>query len=178
MLNWIKRWIFKLLGRSPRPLALPPGRTVSLSSLEIGDVVVHLDETYIVSQRIVNHANGFFWHDYLLYGGSDERLWLSVEDDDELSIALYRPVEWPIHQEPPTEIEYQGQLFRLREKGKSDATISRESGSQTRTTAYSWDYRASSDARLSIQRWGEGEYEVMVGHAVSEGSLDLMAQPD
>ncbi|TXD33772.1 DUF4178 domain-containing protein [Lujinxingia vulgaris] len=178
MLAWFKRFFAALFGKRPEPRQLPPGRDVNLSSLRVGDVVVHLDQTYIVNQRIVNHANGFFWHDYKLYGGDDAHIWLSVEDDDELEVALYRPADLTLNEEPPEEIEYLGQLFRLTEKGTSDAKISRESGSETRTTAYSWDYEGEGGKRLSVQRWGESEYEVMVGEPVNAASLDLMAQPD
>src|SRR5690554_3910301 len=178
MFAWIKRFFASLFGKKNAPLQLPPGRTVTLSSLRIGDIVVHLDETYIVNQRIVNHANGFFWQDYKLYSGNDACIWLSVEDDDELEVALYRPVDLPIHADPPEELEYLGQRFRLSEKGSCDAKISRETGSETRTTAYSWDYDGSAGERLSVQRWGDSEYEVMVGQPINSGSLDLMAQPD
>lgn len=179
MFDWLKRLLALLFAPSkPAPKALPAPREVTLHNLRVGDVVAYIDDTYVVSQKITNHANGFFWHDYRLDDGPEKHLWLSVEDDDELVVALFRPIALEIAETPPDSLTWDGKRFRLREKGKSDAKIQRQSGQETRTTVQSWDYEAEDGALLGVQRWGESEFEAMLGQVVTPSLLDLMGQPD
>lgn len=174
MFDWLIRFFRSLFGRQPQKM-LTAARVPLLTSLQVGDVVVHLDRTYLVSQRIVHHANGFFWFDYQLYDDNeDEHLWLSVEDDDELVVAFYRPVEMKLEREPGNEITVLGQIYRLKESGESDAKIIRESGSETRTRSKRWDYVGPQKATISVQCWGDDEFEVMAGERVRPAMLELM----
>lgn len=154
-------------------LAAP--RVPRLTDLKLGDVVVHLDQTYVVNQRIVHHANGFFWFDYQLYGGEESGpLWLSVEDDDELVAVFYQPVDMALSADPGTTLTVEGEQYRLKESGESDAKIERESGSETRTLSKEWDYVGAGGSIVSVSRWGEDEYEVMRGTRVNPAVLELM----
>lgn len=175
MLSWLIRWFRSLFGSKPQQKMLPAPRVPQLVSLQVGDVVVHLDRTYLVSQRIVHHANGFFWYDYQLYDDSeDEHLWLSVEDDDELIVAFYRPVDFVLEREPGKQLMVAGKTYRLKESGESDAKISRASGTETRTRSRRWDYVGPDKSTLSVQCWGDDEFEVMQGERVRPSVLELM----
>lgn len=175
------QWLKKLFGGDDASKPAPKKRgRLALTSLQINDIVVHLDQTYQVQQRIVNHDDGFFWYDYRLTG-AERVLWLSVEEDDELIAALYEPaqLDWGSG-DPPKTLTHDGAAFTRQESGKADATITRASGSETRTTVRRWDYAADDDPKrmLSIQRWGEDETEVMVGRAVSPHVLELLPGDD
>lgn len=175
MFGWLIRWFRGLFGGKSQKM-LTADRVPHLTSLQVGDVVVHLDRTYLVSQRIVHHANGFFWFDYQLYeDNEDEHLWLSVEDDDELVVAFYRPVDLVLDREPGKEIVVAGTNYTLKESGESDAKITRESGSETRTRSRRWDYVGPERSTISVQCWGDDEFEVMAGERVRPAMLELMA---
>ena len=175
MLNWLRSFFEGSEGDANTT------RTATVHNLQVGDIVVYLDDTYIVQQKIVNHDNGFFWYDYLLGGGEAKNLWLSVEDDDELILALFEPAKLPSPLSPeskaPQEMTFEGLHYRLDETGKADAKITRESGTETRTTVTRWDYTGPDGLLLSFQRWGDEPFEVMLGRRISEGSLDIMTNP-
>ncbi len=166
MLGWLKR-VFG--GDSPSP-----PREVSLTSLAPGDVVVHLDVTYVVEQRITYHQQGFFWFDYRLDDGGGEVAWLSVTDDDELELAFFHPADLAIEIPPPDVIEFDGSRFEFDEGGRIDAKIDRGSGTETRTTVEAWDYESDDGRLLGIQRWGGNEVEVMIGSSIRPVELDLL----
>lgn len=147
----------------------------TLTSLQLGDVVAYLDQTYVVNQKIVHHANGFFWFDYQLYGGEEDGpLWLSVEDDDELVVVFYRPVDMMLSSDPGKVLTVGGKAYRLKESGQSEATIYRESGGETSTRSHEWDYVGPDGELMSVSRWGEDEFEVVAGTRVQPGVLELM----
>lgn len=164
-------WLKKLVGGEPEP---PPARDVTLMTLAPGDVVVHLDVTYVVEQRITYHQQGFFWFDYRLDDGDGGQAWLSVADDDELEVAFFHPIELDLDVPPPKKLEHDGRTYRLVESGRVDAKIDRGTGGETRTVVTTWDYEGPQGELLGVQRWGEDEVEIARGRAVLPVELDLM----
>lgn len=164
-------WLKKMFGGSE---PAPPTRDVTLMTLAVGDVVVHLDETYVVEQRITYHQQGFFWFDYRLDAGDDKQAWLSVADDDELEVAFFHPIDLELDGEPPRTLTVDGVEYTLDESGEVDAKIDRGTGSETRTVVHCWDYEASGGRLLGIQRWGEDETEAAAGRAIRPVELDLL----
>lgn len=164
-------WLKNLFASSEEPAP----RDVSLTTLRPGDVVIHLDVTYMVEQRITYHQQGFFWFDYRLDDGAGQAAWLSVADDDRLEVAFYHPVddlELPFP--PPESFEYDGSTFTYDEGGVVDAKIDRGTGSETRTTVEAYDYESEDGRVLGIQRWNESEVEMAVGRSVRPVELDLL----
>ena len=164
-------WLKSLFG-GEEPAS--PAREVTLTTLAPGDVVVHLDVTYMVEQRITYHQSGFFWFDYRLDDGGGNTAWLSVTDDDELELAFFRPTSFQPNLPPPRQFEHEGVAYELDEHGVVDAKIDRGTGTETRTRVEAWDYEGENGELLGIQRWGEGEIEVMLGRAVRPVELDLL----
>lgn len=164
-------WLKSIFGGTEAPA---PAREVTLTTLAPGDVVVHLDVTYLVEQRITYHQAGFFWFDYRLDDGEGNAAWLSVTDDDELELAFFHPSTYDPPLPPPKKLEVGGVEYELDEHGVVDAKIDRGTGTETRTRVEAWDYESDDGQLLGIQRWGEGEIEVMVGRAVRPVELDLL----
>lgn len=160
------------------PPTVKPPREVTLMTLGVGDVVVHLDTTYMVEQRITYHSQGFFWFDYRLDDGDGAKAWLSVVDDDELEIAFYFPVDLVVDIPPGNVLQYDGVTFTLRESAQVDAKIDRASyggqTSETRTVVDAWDYDGADGRQLGVQRWGEDEIEVAVGRRIQPVEVDIL----
>lgn len=166
------RWLKGIFGSSTED---EPPRDVSLTTLRPGDVVIHLDVTYIVEQRITYHQQGFFWFDYRLDDGDGQAAWLSVADDDKLEVAFFHPaddLELPFP--PPESFDYDGATFEFEEGGIVDAKIDRGSDTETRTTVEAYDYEGDDGRLLGIQRWNEAEIEIAVGRAIRPIELDLL----
>ncbi len=149
-----------------------PPRDPRIDDLRLGDVLLHFDDSYVVEQIITYHENGFFWYDYRLEDGSGEQLWLSVEDDDELIVGLYKPVDVTLTEAPGKTFEVAGELFTLVEKGKADAHIKRQN-SESKSKVTHWDFQ-SGEKLLSISQWGEGDFDLSVGRQVNPVELDLL----
>ena len=165
------QWLKKLFVGPP---TVKPPREVTLVTLGVGDVVVHLDTTYVVEQRITYHSQGFFWFDYRLDDGDGSKAWLSVSDDDELEVAFYVPVEDLIVDiPPPNELTYDGVTYSIHESAKVDAKIDR-AGTETRTVVDAWDYKGGSGRRLGVQRWGEDEIEVAIDRKIQPVEVDIL----
>lgn len=164
-------WLKNLFGGEEAPAA---ARDVTLMTLAVGDVVVHMDATYVVEQRITYHQQGFFWFDYRLDDGDGSQAWLSVADDDELEVSFFHPIDLVVDIPPPAQIEYDGVTYRLDESGQVDAKIDRGSGTETRTVVDSWDYESTDGQFLGVQRWGEDEIEVATGRSIRPVEVDLL----
>lgn len=164
------QWLKNLFGGEPSP----PPRSVTLTNLAPGDVVVHLDVTYLVEQRITYHQQGFFWFDYRLDDGDGNAAWLSVSDDDDLELAFFHPADLAVTIPPPKTLTFEGVEYELDEEGLVDAKIDRGTGSETRTSVETWDYEGDDGELLGVQRWGGSEIEVMVGRRVMPVELDLL----
>lgn len=163
-------WLKKALGGKDEPAP----RDVTLMTLAVGDVVVHLDETYVVEERITYHQQGFFWFDYRLNSGDGQQAWLSVADDDELEVAFYHPIDEDFDVPPPKKLELDGTMFKLHEAAHVDAKIDRATGNQTRTVVDTWDYEGSDGRLLGIQRWGDADVEAAIGRSIQPVELMLL----
>ena len=164
------KWLKDLFVGAPAPSA---AREVTLMTLAVCDVVVHMDTTYMVEQRITYHQQGFFWFDYRLDDGEGEKAWLSVADDDDLEVAFFHPVDLVVDTPPGNSLEWDGVTYRLRESGQVDAKIDR-AGSESRTVVDSWDFEGPGGKLLGVQRWGEDEIEVAVGRSIRPVEVDLL----
>ena len=164
-------WLKNLFGGEPAP---EPARDVTLTTLGVGDVVVHLDATYLVEQRITYHQQGFFWFDYRLDDGEGRQAWLSVADDDELEVAFFHPIDMIVDIPPPQTLEHDGVIYTLDESGQVDAKIDRGTGSETRSVVQAWDYESADGRLLGVQCWGEDEIEVAAGRAIRPVEVDLL----
>ena len=164
-------WLKSLFGGEEES---KPARDVTLMTLQVGDIVVHYDVTYVVEQRITYHQRGFFWFDYRLDDGEGSNAWLSVADDDELEVAFFHPVDIEVDIPPPDRIEHEGEKYKFDESGEVDARIDRGTGTETATVVQTWDYEGKDGRLLGIQRWGEDDIEIAVGRAIMPIDVDLL----
>lgn len=120
--------------------------------------------------------DGDEWYEYMLVDG-DDTVWLSVEEDDRLEAALYRTVtDLTFSSKPPEFVEYEGERFELEEWGRAKVTRIGETGDKrggTLSVTY-YDYEAPGGRLLSVEQWGEGEYEVSVGESIRPNELEIL----
>lgn len=141
--------------------------------LRPGDVVNHDGGDYLVERTMVFDEDGFTWREHLLddpVGGRS--MWLSVEDDDGLEVALYERVAGAALEPGPDAIEHDGVSYRLDERGRARfSTETTEGAGESGEMEYA-DYVAG-ERRLAFERYGTGGWEVSRGEVVSEHSLDV-----
>lgn len=121
-------------------------------------------------------GNDFYTQEYKVNCGADEGF-LSVEVDDEIELAFFRKVSVVAidpeltrkvveNEEPPRTIEYKGTTYHRTEESLGHWRNVKTSNWEQLIT---WDYEDESGSKyLTIERWGEEEIEVSVGHEVKE----------
>ena len=149
--------------------ALPPAGL----NLKLNDVVRYLGDTYMVEGRLTLSEDGDTWWEYMLVDG-DEIRWLSVEDDDELEVALWEEIDYPLSADPPETIEWEGVSYRAVEKGKARVTRDGKSGRKEGMSCRYWDYEGAGGEMLAVESWS-GDFEVSLGRELDEGTYEILS---
>ena len=151
----------------------PPDSTAILFDLHIGDVVQYFDEDWIVEGKMTYNDDGFVWMEYLLQIG-DRISYLSVEEDDVLETAMLESVkDLDISGDPPQELTYQGNDYRLEEASNATMTRLTSTGQRTAENCNYYDYVGPNGLVLSIEDWG-GKREISAGQSVPPRSLTVL----
>ncbi|NES82431.1 MAG: DUF4178 domain-containing protein [Moorea sp. SIO2B7] len=151
---------------------LPPlERTIF--TLEIGDIVQYLEQDWFVEGKLTYNDDGYIWIEYLLQDGNNLN-WLSVDEDDTIEVALLKPTtELNVDTNPPSEIEFQGSVYRLVGSGKAAMTHSGKALNRGAQNCHYYDYKANNDQVMSIEVWNQ-EIEVSVGNRINPRMLRLL----
>lgn len=144
----------------------------SVERLQIGDIVVHYDREYIVEGKLTYTEEGFSWYEYMLVDGN-EVVWLTVEDDDQLSVSLSTEAEFAVTTTPGRSLDVDGVTYQLAEKGRARMTRQGETGKKGAEVCTYYEYRASGNRQLSVEQWGQS-FEVFHVRPVTEAELDIL----
>lgn len=119
----------------------------------------------------------FFTREYRIFNGTDTR-YLHVEEDDELELELTEKVkpstidpELPEyvakHGHPPKKILFRGTEYRL--ESESPGFFNEEGNEDQWVEHITWNYYDEEEVKtLSIEQWGEREFEASVGKVLKE----------
>lgn len=146
-------------------------------NLQIGDIVDYDLVEYQVIGKITYTEEGYTWYDYHLFD-SKEHLWLYAEDDDEVSLGLFKRLNadhklYGILQEGnPTVIEYEGQKYSLIEEGSATIKVEGKVGARDDQRVRYWDYETGNGNQISVEKWGN-ELEISIGNEVKESLLEF-----
>ncbi len=139
-----------------------------------GDVVNYEGTDFIVDRTMRFDEEGFRWDEHLLEDAvSGRKLWLSVEDDDGLEVAVYERVTGADLSPDAAEVSHGGTTFRRDERGRASYRVERvgDAAGESGTMEYA-DY-AAGDRLLAFERYGTGSWEVSEGRKISEHILDV-----
>jgi hypothetical protein len=139
-----------------------------------GDVVNYEGTDFIVDRTMRFDEDGFTWDEHLLedaVGG--RKLWLSVEDDDGLEVAVYERVDGADLTPDAAEVTLGGTTFKRDERGTAKFRTERvgQPNGESGTVEFA-DY-TSGDELLAFERYGTGSWEVSRGRLISEHVLDV-----
>lgn len=141
--------------------------------LRPGDVVNHDGNDYLVERTMVFDEDGFTWREHLLDDPvSGRSLWLSVEDDNGIEVTLYERTAGAALEPGPDDLEHEGVVYRLNERGRARFSTETAEGSAENGDMEYADYVAD-NRRLAFERYGTGGWEVSRGTVVAEHALDV-----
>ena len=155
------------------PLADVHGNEDYLRRLKVGDVVRYEASDYLVRGSLRFDEEGYTWAEHLI-GDGETQHWLSVEDDEGISVVLWQRVGLAqLTGEPgaPT-VGHAGVAYQLHEQGQASYTAEGTTGTAPSGTLRYVDYRGPDGQRLSCEQLGRS-WEVSVGRTVTPRSVDV-----
>ncbi|MEB3284385.1 MAG: DUF4178 domain-containing protein [Candidatus Sericytochromatia bacterium] len=173
-----------LMGTPPQERTSPPRRTSNISptmnrttvfGIEVGDVVAYDEVDYLVKNKLTYEEDGFHWYDYLLVDDTTGReCWLSAEDDDGVSVGIYREIDLDSIPPVPRQLTYEGASYRCTENSYAQVRLEREDPSRDTDAGRVeyWDFEAAGDKYLSVLRWGNS-FEASVGREIQPHELTI-----
>lgn len=152
----------------------PSMRRATVFGLQVGDVVSYDEIDYMVRNKITYEEEGFYWYDFLLVDeATDSEIWLSAEDDDGVTIGIYREIHLDAIPPVPKSITYEGKAYRQVEHSHANVTLEREDADRdTSSQVEYWDFEGPNDTYLGVSKWG-GNYEASVGTEIEAYELKI-----
>lgn len=164
------------------PLAIENVRAGGMIKLtRVGEEMADFDVSIV--GRHVYRAGGYEW--YELEGeGPEGKVWLDVEQDDEVEVAislrqldladvgLDRAALTRMDDEEAGEIQYEGRTYHYEESGEAQFLRNGEPG-KAETLKY-WDFE-SDDGRhyLGVEAWEGREFQVHYGRPLAASQIEI-----
>ena len=137
--------------------------------LKPGDIVEIRGVSYAVRGSLHLVEGGWSWAEHLLDDAAGDRRWLSVEEDPDLELVLWRPSRAPTVTPGAPTIDFAGRRYTWDESGQARFTAVGNTGLDPTGTMRYHDYQAPGDARLSFEAYGEaaGRWAAVSGCTVA-----------
>ncbi len=159
---------------------------IKITDLKKGFVFDYdLSQWEVQEEYTYDWGDEFFSKEYKISDGS-KTLFLSVEEDDELEIALHEKVRLSTFDEdieseiinnerPPKVIHYKGTTFRR----ESESPGYFNDGGDSWAEMISWDYYDNDEEQVvTIEQWGEREFEASVGKYIESFMISNIMPAD
>ena len=156
---------------------IDPLKDLTLAKLKVGYLVDYDMRTWeVTGYNRYDWGGGDYSEEWELKSGSDTR-YLEKEEDDEIEWCLTKKVfieaidpalpEIIIkHEDPPKEIIYNGERYYMESTG---AGYFLKDGKGLGEEFIRWDYLDETGKKvISIEQWGEEDFEAAVGEMVEE----------
>lgn len=167
--------LFKKKPEEPKRPDYDP-TNIKITDLRKGFILEYDLKTWEVNGEFEYDWGGeFFTYEYQLVS-ADDSIFLSVEDDDEVTCIVCRKINFGRlpdevednllkHNKPPKRIEYDGRTyFRESERPGYFSNVHDEAES---SEFISWEYYDETEKYLlAVEQWGEAEFEAAVGEVV------------
>lgn len=138
-----------------------------------GDVVHHEGTDFLVDRTVDFDEDGFRWTEHLLLDSvGGRKLWLSVEDDEGVEVAVWERVAGAALDPDARTVEHQGVTYEREESGRASFVVRDQGGERERGTMQYADFQHG-DLLLGFERFGSGDWEVSTGTKVPEHALDV-----
>lgn len=139
-----------------------------------GDAVSYEGTDFLVDRTMHFDQDGFAWKEHMLSDAvSGRRLWLSVEDDDGLEVAVWQRVPEPDVEPGPAELSFDGVTYERQERGRARFRVEQTGGGTAESGTMEYVEYAAGERLLTFERYGTGSWEASTGRAVSEHVLDV-----
>lgn len=143
-------------------------------ALKAGDILDTQGESLVVRGTLRMREGGYQWAEHLIDTADGHRQWLSVEEDPDLELVLWRAVESEAPVPGPHTLEWGGVTYRLEESGQAQYTSEASTGLARSGTVQYYDYRSPDGSMLSYEDFrGSGSFEVATGRPVARHGITI-----
>lgn len=163
----------------PRIENMQPGGLFTLRSF--GDNMEDLDVS--VTARHIYDEEGFQWFELEGETGG-KKVWLTVEDDDELELSitlkkvrledvgLTKEKIQAITDDDEGQIEFDGLTYHFEDRGSA---VFHPKGDLMRSEKFTyWEFESSDESRyISVERWSDGSFECHLSQPVRESQITI-----
>ncbi|WP_243791297.1 DUF4178 domain-containing protein [Saccharopolyspora gloriosae] len=135
-------------------------------ALKAGDIVEIRGLSYTVRGTLRLSEGGWGWAEHLLDDAKGAQLWLAVEEDPDLELTAWTPVE-DAGEPGAKRIEFGGRSYELEESGSATFRSEATTGLSEQGTVRYQDYEAEDGALLGFESYGESGWEAATGEELS-----------
>lgn len=156
------------------PAGRPRGSRVDPRRIEVGDIVEIGDVAYPVRGSVRLVEGEWTWAQHLL-DDPDGRRRLSVAEDPEFELVLWRSASGDAGTAGAPVVEFGGRRYSWRESGQARYTATGATGLAPSGVMRYHDYRAAGGARLTFEAYGEAGWQVALGERLDRA--DVIVHP-
>ncbi|MER7079242.1 protein of unknown function [Saccharopolyspora kobensis] len=143
-------------------------------ALKAGDIVEVRGRSFTVRGTLRLSEGGWTWSEHLLDDAKGTQVWLAVEEDPDLILSLWTPVDDAGEPGPKT-IAFGGRTYHSEESGSADFRSEATTGLAESGTVRYHDYESSDGALLGFESYGGADWEASTGEALSR--YDVLIYP-
>ncbi|MBS4760161.1 MAG: DUF4178 domain-containing protein [Clostridium sp.] len=137
------------------------------------------DMTLKVIAKHLYQEGDFSWFELECDDGSDEKVWVEVEDDDEttVSVVLKKMKLQDINTTPAMleiiDDDESGNVFGYSYQDSGDAVFYRFCDDSRSEKLYYWDF-IKGNRILSVEKWNENDYEVYISQKMRPSQVTVL----
>jgi hypothetical protein len=162
------------LFQSKKKTEAPEVKERNFFNIRVNDIIEYNLEDYQVVGKLTYHDHGWEWIAYQLLGAS-ETIWLSVEMDDELGLAIYKTTKEKLSEPIPKNVTVDGTAYTLAEQGTARVSGEGRGKNVNGVEVNYYDFENDDEDKfLSVEVWGS-EVEVSQGYEIEEFEIKIIA---
>lgn len=143
-------------------------------TIRAGDLLQFGDDKAWVRGSIRFQEGQYTWAEHFFQADTHAtRQWLSVEEDPDVQLAVWRDREGLTLEPGPRQLVVDGIDFRFTERGTASFTAEGTTGMPAQGTVEYADYEASDGTLLGFERFSDGTWEVSMGRPLPLGSFTI-----
>ncbi len=157
-------------GKPVDPLAEDHQGVTDIRTVRAGDMIDYGDQLYFVRGSLRLTESGYTWSEHFLDDARGSRMWVSVEEDPDLEVVLWRETD-EVTEPGGKTMEVGGVTYRKEEDGTASYTSEGTTTVAEKGRVDYVDYEGPGGKALSFERFDGGKWEAGLGESVALPAL-------